>query len=161
MIGYLSQEGVRLLFKQWSEADPNIESYGWGQLYDSNGDVRSEQRYNAMFVQPINTSVDDWVIRRTYQILIYGLVFQNEKGETNQSRLISDCEEIAFRLIRFLKKGDEVFNVIQPPIISPFSDKFLDDVSGVMIDIEIEFNAESSNCLDPEYAFDIIKNEID
>lgn len=160
MIGYLSSEGMNGVFRQWSEADPNIESYGYGQLYDSNGDARVEQKYNAMWVQPINTSVEEWVIVRNYQVLIYGLVFQNESGQTNQNKLISDCEEIAFRLIRFLKKSDEIFNVNVPPTVSPFSDRFLDDVSGVIIDIQIEFNAESSNCLDPDYTFNIIKNEI-
>jgi hypothetical protein len=160
MIGYLSSEGVNQLFKQWSIADPNIESYGYGQLYDSNGNAKADQKYNAMWVQPVNTTVEDWVILRNYQILIYGLVYQSEGGETNQNKLISDCEEIAFRLIRFLKKGDEIFNVTTPPTVSPFSDRFLDDVSGVIIDIQIEFNAESSNCLDPDYVFDIIKNEI-
>jgi hypothetical protein len=160
MIGYLSSEGMNAVFRQWSEADPNIESYGYGQLYDSNGNARVEQKYNSVWIQPINTSVDEWVITRSYQVLIYGLVFQNESGQTNQNKLISDCEEIAFRLIRFLKGGNEIFNVNVPPTVSPFSDRFLDDVSGVIIDIQIEFNGESSDCLDPDYTFNIIKNEI-
>lgn len=154
MIGYLSQNGIEELFKQWAEADPNIESFGFGQLWNQNGEPRVNQKYIGMWVQSVNTQVQDYILIRNYQILIYDLQFDN----TNS--VISDCEEIGFRLIRFLKEKSDIFNISRTPLISPFVDRFFDDVAGVIIDISIEFNAESSNCEDPDYSFQFKQNNI-
>jgi len=154
-LSYLSAKGMEIVFKQWATADPNIQSNGYGQLYNQNGEPKVEQEYPGIWVNPVSTTVDEWVIVRRYQIIIYDIPFDNEND------VISDCEEYAFRLIRFLKKADEVFNVVQNPLIQPFNDRFFDDVSGVILDIDIEFNGQVSDCLDPEYVFNIIKNNID
>jgi hypothetical protein len=151
---YLSLNGMELVFKEWSNIDPNIQSFGYGQLYNQNGEPKVEQKYPGMWVNPTNTSVDEWTLIRRYQILIYDIPFDNENS------IVSDCEEFAFRLIRFLKKGSEIFNITEQPTIQPFNDRFFDDVSGVIIDIAIEFNAVSSDCLDPDYVINIIKNVV-
>lgn len=154
MIGYLSQNGVQELFRQWCEYDPNIQSYGFGELYNQNGEPKVEQKYPGLWSQPINTQVEEYVLIRNYQILIYDLQFDN----TNL--VISDCEEIAFRLIRFLKNRSDIFYISGTPTVSPFVDRFLDDVAGVIIDLSIEFNAESSDCEDPDYNFIFKQNNI-
>ncbi len=158
-IGYLSQNGMDAVFNQWATADPNISSYGFGQLYNQNGEPKARQLYPGMWANPVSTSVEEYVVRRTYQILIYDLVFQNDGG-SNQNKIISDCEEYAFRLIRFLKNKSDIFYIVGSPTISPFTDKFVDDVSGVIIDVVVEFNGESSDCEDPDYSFNIKSNDI-
>jgi hypothetical protein len=159
-IGYLSQNGMNTVFNQWATADPNINQYGFGQLYNENGEPRVKQIYPGTWVNPQSTSVDEYRLVRTYQIIIYDLQFIAEDGISNQNKIISDCEEIALRLIRFLKNKSEVFDVSNTPIIQPFTDKFLDDVSGVLINIDVEFNAEYTECEDPDYSFTIKTNEI-
>lgn len=158
-LSYLSAQGMNQVFEQFAEADPNIESYGYGQLYDQNGEPKVKQKYVGMWVQPIQTVVDEYVVTRQYQILIYDVVYDNETGD-NQNNVISDCEEFAFRLIRFLRKADEVFNINTQPTVQPFTDRFFDNVSGVIITVDVEFNGVSANCTDPQYVFDIIKNNI-
>lgn len=159
MIGYLSQTGMESVFRQWAQSDPNINSFGFGQFYNVNGEPRASQKYAGMWVQPSSTSVDEWTIRRSYQIMIYDLVFEDESGG-NQNSVVSDCEEIGFRLIRFLRGKSEIFNVVGSPTITPLSDQFFDRVSGVLVDIEVEFNGESSDCNDPDYNFNITQNDI-
>lgn len=160
-IGYLSQNGMNTVFNQWSNADPNINQYGFGQLYNQNGETKVKQVYPGCWVNPQNTTFNgDYSITRTYQIIIYDLVFIAPDGTSNQNKVISDCEEIAFRLVRFLKHKSDVFNVSGNPLIQPFSDRFLDDVSGVLINIDVEFNAEYSDCEDPDYSFPIKIGEI-
>lgn len=160
MIGYLSQNGMNQVFSQWSQVDPNINQYGFGQLYNENGEPKAKQTYPGMWVNPTSTSVDEYALTRNYQILIYDLVFISAEGESNQNKLISDCEEIAFRLVRFLRDKSELFTINGIPNIVPFSDRFLDDVSGVILTVDIEFNAESSDCNDPDYNFNIKSNDI-
>ena len=170
-IGYLSQNGMNRVFEQWAAADPNMNQYGFGQLYNQNGEAKILQKYPGIWVNPVNSQPGEYSITRNYQILIYDLVyetgatpsqsglFQYANG-TNQNAVVSDCEEWAFRLIRFLKKKSDIFDVTQTPNVTPFSDRWLDDVSGVIIDVAIEFNGESSICEDPDYTFTIIQNDI-
>jgi hypothetical protein len=160
-IGYLSQNGMNKVFNQFTVADPNLNQYGFGQLYKENGQPKVEQVYAGMWVNPTQTSViSDWAIQRNYEILIYDLTFLSEAGESNQNKVVSDCEEIALRLIRFLKNKSDVFDVSGQPTISPFSDRWLDAVSGVIVSLSLVFNGESSDCEDPSYSFDIKTNEI-
>jgi hypothetical protein len=159
-IGYLSQNGMDTVFSQWSQVDPNINNYGFGQLYNENGEPKAKQIYPALWVNPTQTSVGDYALTRSYQILIYDLVFVAESGESNQNKVVSDCEEIAFRLVRFLKDKSDIFTISTVPTIVPFNDRFLDDVSGVILTVDVDFNAESSDCEDPDYSFNIKSNDI-
>lgn len=159
-IGYLSQNGVNKMFSQWSAADPNITQYGFGQLYNENGEPKVAQVYPGMWVNPVNTTENEYTVNRTYQILFYDVQYISEGGVSNQNAVISDCEEYAFRMCRFLRLQSELFNIVGSPTITPFTDRFLDDVCGVILDVTIEFNAESSNCEDPDYTFNIQNNEI-
>jgi hypothetical protein len=162
-MNYLSQNGFNKVLEQWANVDPNIKSYGWGQLYDNNGNAKAAQLYPAMWVNPVNSTYAGNIINRTYQILFYDIPFQEEGGTTNQNSIISDMEEIAFRFVRFIKANADdadVFNILDAPVISPFTDRFLDDVAGVIIDVTIEFNGQSSDCMDPAYIFNIKYNVI-
>jgi len=153
-IGFLSLTGTDLLFGQFVSADPNLYQYGFGQLYTPNGEPKVKQEYPGMWVQPQSTSVPEYSINRQYQFLIYDVVFDN------QNKVVSDMEEIAFRLIRFLRLSSDMFIISGIPTIRPFNDKWLDNVSGVIVDVTIEFNGESSNCMDPDYNFNIQNNQI-
>jgi hypothetical protein len=161
-IGYLSQNGMNAVFNQWATADPNIKQYGFGQLYNENGLPKVEQIYAGLWVNPTLTQMlSDYAIQRNYEIIVYDLIFVDSvTGKSNQNKVVSDCEEIAFRLVRFLKNKSDVFDIIGNPTIQPFSDKWLDSVSGVIINLSVQFNAESSDCEDPNYSFDIKTNEI-
>lgn len=156
---YLSQTGINLMLEAWSQWDPNIQNYGFGQLYNENGETKVEQVYPQMWVNPVNTVVGEYSLLRSYQILIFDAPFDSSNGD-NINKIVSDSEEIALRLIRFLKTYSEVFDIPGQPTITAFTDKFLDDVCGVIIDITIESNAEYANCEDPAYAPSIIYNNI-
>lgn len=147
------------VFSQFVAADPNLTQYGFGQLYNQNGIVKTEQRYPGMWVNPVKTEYqnEQYTINRTYQILIYDILASDR---SNENQVISDCEELAFRLCRFLMNKSDTFLILGTPVITPFSDKFLDDVSGQIIDVVVQFNGESSDCNDPDYSFDIKYNDL-
>jgi hypothetical protein len=157
---YLSQNGFNKVLNQWTTSDPNLNQYGFGQLYNQNGEPKVKQVYPGLWCNPVNTQVGEYSLTRNYQILIYDLIFLDEAGESNQNKIISDCEEIAFRLIRYLRNKSDIFDVITNPTVQPFSDRWLDSVSGVILTIGIEFNGESSECEDPDYNFNIKSNDI-
>jgi hypothetical protein len=160
-IEYLSQNGMNKVFNQWSVADPNVNQYGYGQLFNENGLAKPQQIYPGVWVNPIVSQVvSDYAIQRDYDILIYDVVYVASDGQSNQNKIVSDCEEIAFRLVRFLKNKSDVFDIIGQPTITPFADKWLDAVSGVILNVQLVFNGEVSDCEDPDYSFNIKTNNI-
>lgn len=160
-IGFLSQIGFEQIMQQFAAADPNLNQFGFGELWRENGEIKANQVYPGMWVNPQSTNfLSDFAISRNYQILIYDLVFNDSTGKSNQNSIISDCEEIAFRLVRFLKSKSDIFDIQGLPTIAPFSDRWLDQVSGVTLDVNIVFNFQSSDCDDPDYSFQIKSNQI-
>jgi hypothetical protein len=157
---YLSQNGMSKVFEQWALADPNINQFGFGLFYNENGEAKAKQIYPGAWVNPgTTTPQSDYAITRQYQVIIYDLVFLDAAGTSNQNSVVSDCEEIAFRLVRFLKKQNEAID-LSSWSVQPLSDRWLDKVSGVVLDLTIIFNFEWSNCEDPSYGFQIKFNEI-
>jgi len=148
------------VFSQWASADPNINQYGYGQLFNQNGEPKVKQVYPGLWANPVITNVLEYTVTRNYQILIYDLVYVAADGSTNQNKVVSDCEEIAFRLVRFLKLKSDLFDINAVPTVTPFYDRWLDDVTGVILDVTITFNGESSDCQDPDYSFNIQNNSI-
>lgn len=160
-IEYLSQNGMNKVFSQWSVADPNVNQYGFGQLFNENGLPKPQQIYPGLWVNPVQSQViTDYAVRRDYDILIYDVVYIANDGTSNQNKIVSDCEEIAFRLCRFLKIKSDVFDITGTPTITPFADKWLDAVSGVILNVQLVFNGESADCEDPDYSFNIKTNNI-
>lgn len=152
MNSYLSLKGVKIALQKWSQSDPNIKAYGFGQIYDINGQPKTEQLYPQMWVspqqsQPVLTANGMHVVNRSMQILFFDTKLADN---TNELQVISDSEELAFRFIRWLmNSNDPEINLLQNPTITPFTDKFLDDVAGVMVDFIVEFNGSNDYCSDP------------
>lgn len=157
---YLSMKGMSAVFADWASADPNINQFGYGQFFNENGEPKVKQVYPGCWVNPQSTNpISDYAITRRYQVLIYDLVFLDAVGNSNQNDVVSDCEEFAFRLVRYLKKAEDLI-YLQSWSVQPLSDRWLDKVSGVVLDLTIEFNFQWSNCDDPTYGFPIKYNEV-
>lgn len=154
-MNYLSLNGIETILSQFVSADANLKQFGFGQLYNQSGEPKVNQVYPGLWAQlTTSTTQGDYQINRTFQILIYDVPFDNH------NKVISDCEEYAFRLIRFLRLNSDDFYLSGDPVINPFTDKFLDDVCGVIVDLTISTNMESSDCEDPDYSFNIKTNNI-
>ena len=154
-MNYLSLNGIENILSQFVEADPNLKQFGFGQLYNQGGEAKVKQVYPGLWAQlTTSTTQGDYEINRSFQILIYDVPFENH------NKVISDCEEYAFRLVRFLRLNSDDFYLSGNPTINPFTDKFLDDVCGVIVDLTISTNMESSDCEDPDYSFNIKTNNI-
>jgi hypothetical protein len=158
---YLSQKGMSQVFADWASADPNINQFGYGQFFNENGEPKVKQVYPGAWVNPQSTEpLSDYAFTRRYQVLIYDLVFLDNLGNSNQNDVVSDCEELAFRLVRYLKETAGEIIDLRSWSLQPLSDRWLDKVSGVILDLTVEFNFQFSNCDDPTYGFPIKYNEV-
>ncbi len=149
---YLSLNGLNKMLGDWVANDHQLQAFGFGQPYNQNGEPKISQRYPSMWANPTNAIAEQHRTVRTIQILIFDVLLADR---TNEISVISDCEEIAFRLVRWFRLASDAFLVEGNPSIEPFTDKFLDDVAGVIINIQVEFNAESADCNDPIDNFNI------
>lgn len=149
---FLSLNGLNKMLETWVTNDGQLQAYGFGQPYNQNGEPKISQRYPSMWANGLSTVAEQYRSVRTIQILIFDVVLADR---TNEISVISDCEEIAFRLVRWFRLASDAFLVEGNPSIEPFTDKFLDDVAGVIINIQVEFNAESADCNDPDITFPI------
>lgn len=154
---YFSQISIRKLFNDYVANEVNLKSYYFGQPYDINGQPTIQQKYPGMLVTPQETIVSEHILQRNYQILIYDIL---DFEKSNEIEVMSDCDEFALRLIRFLQYRSEGFYAFGQPTITPFVDKFLDDVAGVILDVQIEFNNQSEDCSDPNPIFPITSVDI-
>lgn len=149
---YLSLKGIETALRKYSQSDPNIKSFGFGQLFDVNGKIKTEQLYPQMWVSPINSqpviSQNGFItVNRTFEVLFYDIRLADG---TNEIQVVSDCEELGMRFLRWLMTAnDPEINVISSPTITPFTEKFLDDVAGVTYNMVIEFSANADDCDDP------------
>lgn len=152
MSPYLSINEIKSIFKTYSENDPNIKSFGFGQLFNENGEPKQSQVYPGMWVNPLSSlpnmsEMGMITLNRNIQICFYDIKLSDS---TNEVDIISDCEEYALRFTRWLRNAnDPEINILQTPTITPFTDKFLDDVAGVMVDFVIEFSGNNDYCSDP------------
>lgn len=155
---YLSLNGMKEVFSQWATNDPNIQQFGYGQPFKENGEIKINQKYPGMWVTYNKSDIpaNGYANFRTYQIMFYDIAHDDTQVDNAQS----DMEEIAYRLIRFLRNNSEVFGLSNNPTFVPMEDRFLDAVAGVIVDVTLEFNGESSQCMDPDNNFTIKYNTI-
>ena len=149
---YFSTNTIKKLFQDYVNNEVNLKGYLFGEPFNANGEPIFKQVYPGMLVTPLTTAIDQYALSRNYQIIFYDIV--NEEA-SNVIEIQSDCEEFAFRLVRFLRNASDGFYTVGQPTITPFIDKFLDDVSGAILSVTIEFNAQSSDCSDPNGEFGI------
>lgn len=149
---YFSLNSIKKLFQDYVSNEVNLKGYLFGEPFNINGEPVFKQVYPGMLVTMISTSVTDYTLNRNMQVILYDIL---NEDSTNVIEVQSDCEEYAFRLIRFLRETSDGFYTIGQPTVTPFVDRFFDDVAGVILNVSIEFDGQSENCSDPNHPFNI------
>jgi hypothetical protein len=158
MSNYLSMNGVKKTLELWATNNPSLKHSGFGQPFNVNGEVKLQQRYPQMWTQPVSSTP---VLNNTQGIITFNrnlqiLFFDTKLADnSNEISVISDMEELAFQFCRWLMNNNDDIDMISSPTITPFTDKFLDDVAGVILDVVVQFNGDSIGCDDPETSFTI------
>ena len=147
---YFSTNSIKKLFQDYVTNEVNLKSYIFGQPFNQNGEPIFKQVYPGLLVTPLSTIASEYALTRQYEVVFYDIL---DEDKLNLIDVQSDCEEFALRLIKFLRNFSSDFELIGDPNISFFVDRFLDDVSGVILTVSINSNADSNECDTPNGSF--------
>lgn len=129
------------LFKIISESHYQINGFVYGDINEV--ESYDKLKYPLLIASPILSVVSENVINHTYRISISDLV---RKDEENQIEIWSDTQQILNDLIKVFRYDSVEFELIGEPILTPFKEKWGDDVSGWQADFEIQFSFDSQVC---------------
>lgn len=129
------------LFQLIAEKHFQINGFVYGDITEV--ESYDKLRYPLLIVSPITSEVGGNVITHSYRLSISDLV---KKDDGNQVEVWSDTQQILTDLVKIFRFDSEQFELINDPILTPFKEKWGDDVSGWQGDFEIEFDFNNTQC---------------
>jgi hypothetical protein len=135
------------LFKQIADKHLLIQSFGYGELDDIEPFIGTNKLYTMMWVSLDNTTVENQMIRREYNIIVGELLLN---GRENYVDILDQSESICFDIMNILfQNGQNTYEVIGSPSITPFTERFSETLAGSTLNIVIETDNDfsmSGNC---------------
>ena len=141
------------LFEDIKTAHYQLNSYGFGELWQIEELMNTEITYPCMFVAPISSTTLDQTQQRVFRILIFDLVKRNDVATNQTTEVWSDTEQILNDVIRIMNKESDNYDLIGDPILEPFMEEFTDWVTGWKADVTIESELNSNYCDIPASSF--------
>lgn len=148
------------VFKTFAQNHRFVNSYGFGDLADIGNGVENysvnkdnstgKLMYPSMWITPQPSVIDRHFIRWKFNILFYDLV---HKDDSNSIEVLSDTQQCAADLINYLRNPsyEDYFSIDNEYSfqITPFRDRFNDEVTGWMLDLEIDVVNLNDRCTIP------------
>jgi len=141
----LSYNQINELFNQIAISHYQIKRFGSGELSeaDINKFISENQEYPVLWMTPVSVTTNSNVLLYNLNLLVFDLV---NKDKNNEQEVLSDCLQIALDVVRILRYGNQEFNIITDPNISPFAGRYSDWVAGWSLELELEVDIQSNNC---------------
>ena len=143
----ITQKSMYNLFKQIADKHLLIQSFGYGELDDIEPFIGTNKLYTMMWVSLDNTTVENQMIRREYNIIVGELLLN---GRENYVDILDQSESICFDIMNILfQNGQNTYEVIGSPSITPFTERFSETLAGSTLNIVIETDNDfsiSGNC---------------
>lgn len=133
------------VFENFATAHKQINSFGFGDVWEiaSSGTVNYPLMWTELQPSLIKRNVTEYKLR----IILMDLV---HKGEGNENEVLSDMMLIAQDVIDELKHPDYTFRYTDEEVaIEDFTERFDDEVTGVVFDVVIGVKRPSDRCAIP------------
>jgi hypothetical protein len=143
----------RSLFNNIATAHKQINSFGFGELWEVEEYMNKDVTYPLLWVQPVNSTTGLQVQTRTFRFLVIDLVSKQEEDNDYTTEVWSDTELILNDIIKILRMESDSYNVVGEPLLEPFKEEFSDWTSGWRSDIVIETDLNSNYCDTPSATF--------
>lgn len=136
-----SFNNVYELLKRISDSHYQLKTFVFGDPTTIEGIDRVQ--YPAMIAVPISSQINENTIVHTFRIAVADIV---NKDESNKNEVWSDTQLILGDIVKVLRYEDFSYLLTNQPTLSPFYEKWGDEVSGWAADFIIEFDFDSSEC---------------
>lgn len=131
------------LFQNIASAHYRIEGFGFGNLFEINGDIKPGITYPMLWVVPVDSTTTENTQQRRFLILVASLV---KKDQTNRDEVWSECEQTLNDVIKILKNESDDYELLGDPIMEPVTEEHGDWVTGWQAQITIQTNFNNNYC---------------
>ena len=126
-----------------------VETTGYGNLSDIEvPDNEEPPNYPYVFLNPVNISNDRREFNLTLNMICMTQVVDEEVYEINgQSICIGIIQDIVSRFL--MTNQDPLIDIVTPFTITPFKERFQDDVVGATATLVVNYGKPIDGCLVP------------
>lgn len=142
--------GLNIIVNKFAEiaaSHMELKSFGYGAVPDIDSQLQSNALFTQLWVEPLSSQLvfnkGGVVNQRRYAIYCYDLIRQDEK---NIISTWNNTELILIDIIKLLKYDSVDYRIVNDPILTPFSERFADNVTGYMTEIILETPESSGTC---------------
>jgi hypothetical protein len=143
------------LFQSISDKHYQLNDFGFGNIFEINGELKPGLRYNLLWVVPLDSVTKVQTKERRFLVMVLGLV---EADLSNRNEVWSDCERILDDIVKIFRYDSDDYNLLEDPVLTPVSEKHGDWVTGWQTELVIETDFNSNYCDIP--ASDLNFNEV-
>jgi len=148
---YISFHRILDLIESWQQSQPNINSFGYGNLIDfSTIQSGNTQLYPYVFVTPQQVTYDENTTTYFLQIIFADRV---NDDLSNEKDVVSDMSLESRRFISSIKRGMNTFEYmydnldIEVPVFGqPFFERFNNHVGGIVLSTQIVVFEDINAC---------------
>jgi len=133
-------------FEDYSNIHEQLKTFGYGQEFEQIG--KENIIYPLMWVVPVSANLNDTTLSRVFRVIIADRV---RKGEQNELEVESDTQLICLDTLAYWTRMGENqgFEVGTSVSLTPFWEKWTDEVTGHFIDISIDEFYDYNSCSIP------------
>lgn len=128
-----------------------IKSVGIGSPWQVNNDsdrIGAQSAYPSLFITPIESQLEDNVIRHTVDLMVFDLQDDNQIRE-GQIQILSDTNQIISDIVKGVKSS-RVMSLNEMPVrLEAFTERFADGCAGWACRLEIAVPSVLSDCATP------------
>ena len=143
----------KTLFENIAIAHKQINTNGFGEMWEIEELTNKDITYPCLFVVPIDSTTMEQTQRRTFRLLAFDMVKKGDVDNSQGTEVWSDTEQILNDIIKILRKESDSYDLIGDPLLQPFKEEFSDWATGWRTDVVIESELNSNYCDVPANGF--------
>lgn len=135
--------------KEIIQAHKFIQTYGYGNISDiAVPETKEAPDYPYAFINPVQTSIQPKSFTATFNLIVMTQVLDNEDDELfGQSNCMKYINDILAQFV--LTNNDPLMSVSFPVNMTPFKERFQDDVVGATAVVTMSYGKPMSVCDSP------------
>lgn len=132
-------------------AHPFVETFGYGDISDiSFPDNEDAPNYIYAFINPVDVSIEARQFSFSCNLIVMEQVEDDEDSEIEgQSLCIQIIQDITSQLYKRVEDGYELLDINFPFTITPFKERFQDNVVGATAGLTIAYGKPLDGCETP------------
>lgn len=137
-------------FETIAASHSEIVTFGYGAAFDIDSIKQDDDLFPQLWVEPVNTQIilgrNAGVDQRRFILYCYDLIRQDEENiisvwNTTELILIDICRKFAY--------SSQDYRIVNNPILTPFSERFANNVTGYLCEVVIETPGIVGDCYIP------------